>query len=105
MRNHRPDNPWAEDIIRARRGSLQYEVDVDGQTWVLHRSYLSTRDATKSSKPKMSLLDIILDIIGLPPPRDNGISEIQPMNQQHLRSERSRKMLDKWHIFVRKKLK
>ncbi|VUZ46022.1 unnamed protein product [Hymenolepis diminuta] len=35
-RDHRPNCTWVEGIIRARRGSVLYEVDVDGQTWVHH---------------------------------------------------------------------
>ncbi|KAM3182168.1 hypothetical protein ACTXT7_012924 [Hymenolepis weldensis] len=32
--DHHPNNKWTEGIMRTRRGSVPYEVDVDGQTWV-----------------------------------------------------------------------
>ncbi|KAM3175360.1 hypothetical protein ACTXT7_008688 [Hymenolepis weldensis] len=51
--DHWRNGLWVEGIIRALRGSMVCEVDVDGQTWVSHRNYLRPQHAAKSSKLKM----------------------------------------------------
>ncbi|VUZ42223.1 unnamed protein product [Hymenolepis diminuta] len=37
--NHRPNGTWAESIIRARRGGVLYEGDVDGRARVCDRNH------------------------------------------------------------------
>ncbi|KAM3180389.1 hypothetical protein ACTXT7_016382 [Hymenolepis weldensis] len=59
---HRPSGTWSEGIIRARGGSLPYEANIDGQTWVRHHSHLCPLCAAKSSNLETGPLDIILDV-------------------------------------------
>ncbi|KAM3172463.1 hypothetical protein ACTXT7_014468 [Hymenolepis weldensis] len=49
-----PNGTWPEGIIRAQRGSVLYEVDVDDQTWMRHRNHLRSRYAAKLSKLERS---------------------------------------------------
>ncbi|VDL58822.1 unnamed protein product [Hymenolepis diminuta] len=81
LRDHQLNGTLAEGIVRAPCGSVQYEMDVDGQTWY----------AAKPSKLETGPLDIIINVLDLPPPGNNEALEIQPSNQQSHRSERSRK--------------
>ncbi|KAM3187155.1 hypothetical protein ACTXT7_002852 [Hymenolepis weldensis] len=51
-----------------------------------HRKHRRPLYAAQSSKPETSPLDIILDVFDLPSLVNNGTPEIQPSNQQNLRS-------------------
>ncbi|VDL19188.1 unnamed protein product [Hymenolepis diminuta] len=88
MRDHEPNGTWAEGIIRAWRGRVQYyEMDVDGQTWMRHREHLSHQYAAQLSKLEANLLGIILDVYGPSEFENNETPEIKSSNQQNHRSE------------------
>ncbi|VDL18827.1 unnamed protein product [Hymenolepis diminuta] len=55
VRDHRPNDTWAESISGAQRGSGIYEVDVDGQTWVHHRNHLHPRMQQNQRNRKSAL--------------------------------------------------
>lgn len=77
VRDHRRNGIWVEGIIRALRGSIVCEVNVDGQIWVRHRNYVRPWHAAKSSKLKMGPLDIMSDIFSLPSLENSRTPETQ----------------------------
>lgn len=87
LRDHRSNDIWGEGIIKALRGSVLNEVDVDSQNWLHHRNHLRPRYEVILSKLETGPLNVILDFFGLSPIGNNGTPEIRPSNHRSLSLE------------------
>ena len=66
-RDYRPGRKWAKGIIKAYRGSVLYDILVEGEEWVRHKNQLRSRpEATEHHSSELPVpLDLLLDTFGL----------------------------------------